>query len=145
MIDRKIYIKWYILIKTCSEKWPHLNKVCFCICVFISLLSYLFIKTSRMHSKHNKHSGQKCPAGVKLCFQTSEMWGQKIRNVHNVHWNWNFQFFNVALRLYILFFAASVMDSTCIVMAALGRPLYPGMLYDCRRDSFIPGTIYTII
>ncbi|KAI4881947.1 hypothetical protein NFI96_017379 [Prochilodus magdalenae] len=24
-------------------------------------------------------------------------------------------------------------------MAALGRPLYPGMLYDCRSDSFIPG------
>ncbi|XP_034158235.2 cytolytic toxin-alpha [Pangasianodon hypophthalmus] len=29
--------------------------------------------------------------------------------------------------------------SRCMVMAALGRPLYPGMLYDCRRDSFIPG------
>uniref|UniRef100_A0A3B4BTS8 Fibronectin type-III domain-containing protein n=1 Tax=Pygocentrus nattereri TaxID=42514 RepID=A0A3B4BTS8_PYGNA len=26
-----------------------------------------------------------------------------------------------------------------IEMAALGRALYPGMLYDCRRDSFIPG------
>uniref|UniRef100_A0A8C1RDV3 SNTX thioredoxin-like domain-containing protein n=1 Tax=Cyprinus carpio TaxID=7962 RepID=A0A8C1RDV3_CYPCA len=24
-------------------------------------------------------------------------------------------------------------------MAALGRPLFPGMLYDCRKDSFIPG------
>ncbi|XP_065137800.1 stonustoxin subunit beta-like isoform X2 [Paramisgurnus dabryanus] len=24
-------------------------------------------------------------------------------------------------------------------VAALGRPLFPGMLYDCRRDSFIPG------
>ncbi|KAI5629133.1 verrucotoxin subunit beta-like, partial [Silurus asotus] len=24
-------------------------------------------------------------------------------------------------------------------IAALGRPLYPGMLYDCCRDSFIPG------
>ncbi|KAF7689440.1 verrucotoxin subunit beta-like [Silurus meridionalis] len=31
------------------------------------------------------------------------------------------------------------MDSTCMVIAALGRPLCPGMLYDCRRDSFIPG------
>uniref|UniRef100_A0A3B4BZV5 Fibronectin type-III domain-containing protein n=1 Tax=Pygocentrus nattereri TaxID=42514 RepID=A0A3B4BZV5_PYGNA len=26
-----------------------------------------------------------------------------------------------------------------IEMAALGRSLYPGTLYDCRRDSFIPG------
>ncbi|RXN36682.1 verrucotoxin subunit beta-like protein [Labeo rohita] len=26
-----------------------------------------------------------------------------------------------------------------IEVAALGRPLYPGMLYDCRKDSFIPG------
>ncbi|CAM4654285.1 unnamed protein product [Leuciscus chuanchicus] len=31
------------------------------------------------------------------------------------------------------------MDSEPIEMAALGRPLYPGMLYDCRKDSFIPG------
>ncbi|XP_047659001.1 neoverrucotoxin subunit beta-like [Tachysurus fulvidraco] len=31
------------------------------------------------------------------------------------------------------------MDSRCMVIAALGRPLYPGMLYDCRNDSFIPG------
>ncbi|XP_058236791.1 verrucotoxin subunit beta-like [Hemibagrus wyckioides] len=31
------------------------------------------------------------------------------------------------------------MDSRCIKIAALGRPLYPGMLYDCRSDSFIPG------
>ncbi|KAF7689437.1 hypothetical protein HF521_012790 [Silurus meridionalis] len=31
------------------------------------------------------------------------------------------------------------MDSRCMEIAALGRPLYPGMLYDCRRDSFIPG------
>ncbi|XP_058237139.1 uncharacterized protein LOC131347201 isoform X2 [Hemibagrus wyckioides] len=30
------------------------------------------------------------------------------------------------------------MDSTCLKIAALGRPLYPGMLYDCRSDSFIP-------
>ncbi|XP_017313557.1 cytolytic toxin-alpha [Ictalurus punctatus] len=27
----------------------------------------------------------------------------------------------------------------CMEIAALGRPLYPGMLYDCRRDTFIPG------
>ncbi|XP_047659636.1 verrucotoxin subunit beta-like [Tachysurus fulvidraco] len=32
-----------------------------------------------------------------------------------------------------------VMDSRCMEIAALGRPLYPGMLYDCRSDSFIPG------
>ncbi|XP_060717030.1 neoverrucotoxin subunit beta-like isoform X2 [Tachysurus vachellii] len=31
------------------------------------------------------------------------------------------------------------MDSKCMEIAALGRPLYPGMLYDCRSDSFIPG------
>ncbi|KAB5513452.1 hypothetical protein PHYPO_G00249310 [Pangasianodon hypophthalmus] len=31
------------------------------------------------------------------------------------------------------------MDSRYMEIAALGRPLYPGMLYDCRRDSFIPG------
>ncbi|XP_053333631.1 stonustoxin subunit alpha-like [Clarias gariepinus] len=31
------------------------------------------------------------------------------------------------------------MDSRCMELAALGRPLYPGMLYDCRTDSFIPG------
>ncbi|KAI5109588.1 verrucotoxin subunit beta-like [Silurus meridionalis] len=35
-------------------------------------------------------------------------------------------------------FSTAVMDSTCMEIAALGRPLYPGMLYDCRRDSFIP-------
>ncbi|MGH0151307.1 UNVERIFIED_CONTAM: hypothetical protein FKN15_034086 [Acipenser sinensis] len=32
----------------------------------------------------------------------------------------------------------AVMYST-IEMAALGRALFPGMLYDCRNDSFIPG------
>ncbi|KAG7315941.1 hypothetical protein KOW79_020807 [Hemibagrus wyckioides] len=32
-----------------------------------------------------------------------------------------------------------VMESRCMEVAALGRPLYPGMLYDCRSDSFIPG------
>ncbi|XP_048008062.1 verrucotoxin subunit beta-like [Megalobrama amblycephala] len=26
-----------------------------------------------------------------------------------------------------------------IEVAALGRPLFPGMLYDCRKDTFIPG------
>ncbi|XP_047659605.1 neoverrucotoxin subunit beta-like [Tachysurus fulvidraco] len=31
------------------------------------------------------------------------------------------------------------MESKCLEIAALGRPLYPGMLYDCRSDSFIPG------
>ncbi|ROL51260.1 Verrucotoxin subunit beta [Anabarilius grahami] len=31
------------------------------------------------------------------------------------------------------------MASKAFELAALGRPLYPGMLYDCRRDSFIPG------
>ncbi|XP_051743819.1 cytolytic toxin-alpha-like isoform X2 [Ctenopharyngodon idella] len=31
------------------------------------------------------------------------------------------------------------MESGPIEVAALGRPLYPGMLYDCRMDSFIPG------
>ncbi|KAL7852458.1 hypothetical protein SRHO_G00182430 [Serrasalmus rhombeus] len=32
-----------------------------------------------------------------------------------------------------------VMDARPIEMPALGRPLFPGMLYDCRNDSFIPG------
>ncbi|XP_023677720.2 stonustoxin subunit alpha-like [Paramormyrops kingsleyae] len=31
------------------------------------------------------------------------------------------------------------MTSNNIQIAALGRPLHPGMLYDCRNDSFIPG------
>ncbi|XP_048050890.1 stonustoxin subunit alpha-like isoform X2 [Megalobrama amblycephala] len=31
------------------------------------------------------------------------------------------------------------MASKPIEVAALGRPLYPGMLYDCRSDTFIPG------
>ncbi|KAM9454714.1 cytolytic toxin-alpha-like [Clarias gariepinus] len=31
------------------------------------------------------------------------------------------------------------MDSRYMEIAALGRPLYPGMLYDCRKDTFIPG------
>ncbi|KAK9972728.1 hypothetical protein ABG768_026015 [Culter alburnus] len=31
------------------------------------------------------------------------------------------------------------MASEPIEVAALGRPLYPGMLYDCHKDAFIPG------
>ncbi|XP_048008005.1 stonustoxin subunit beta-like isoform X2 [Megalobrama amblycephala] len=31
------------------------------------------------------------------------------------------------------------MASQPIEVAALGRPLFPGMLYDCRQDTFIPG------
>ncbi|XP_058627681.1 cytolytic toxin-alpha-like [Onychostoma macrolepis] len=31
------------------------------------------------------------------------------------------------------------MESETFELAALGRPLFPGMLYDCRKDSFIPG------
>ncbi|GAA6087653.1 cytolytic toxin-alpha [Tachysurus ichikawai] len=31
------------------------------------------------------------------------------------------------------------MESNTIVMAALGRALHPGKLYDCRKDSIIPG------
>ncbi|KAK9951824.1 hypothetical protein ABG768_017699, partial [Culter alburnus] len=31
------------------------------------------------------------------------------------------------------------MESETIEVAALGRPLFPGMLYDCRSDTFIPG------
>nr|XP_023678951.1 stonustoxin subunit alpha-like [Paramormyrops kingsleyae] len=31
------------------------------------------------------------------------------------------------------------MSFKAIQIAALGRPLHPGMLYDCRDDSFIPG------
>ncbi|XP_067312402.1 stonustoxin subunit beta-like [Pseudorasbora parva] len=31
------------------------------------------------------------------------------------------------------------LTSEPIEMAALGRPLFPGMLYDCRKDTFIPG------
>uniref|UniRef100_A0A8B9HRL6 SNTX thioredoxin-like domain-containing protein n=1 Tax=Astyanax mexicanus TaxID=7994 RepID=A0A8B9HRL6_ASTMX len=31
------------------------------------------------------------------------------------------------------------MESTTIEIAALGRALFPGMLYDCRNDSFFPG------
>ncbi|KAF5909294.1 verrucotoxin subunit beta-like, partial [Clarias magur] len=31
------------------------------------------------------------------------------------------------------------MESRCQILAALGRPLYPGMLYDRRTDCFIPG------
>ncbi|XP_056125635.1 neoverrucotoxin subunit alpha-like, partial [Rhinichthys klamathensis goyatoka] len=38
---------------------------------------------------------------------------------------------------YLLFTAA--LESQPIEVAALGRPLFPGMLYDCRKDTFIPG------
>ncbi|KTG32480.1 hypothetical protein cypCar_00040056 [Cyprinus carpio] len=38
---------------------------------------------------------------------------------------------------------AEVMESVPTEMAALGRPLFPGMLYDCRKDSFIPGGVTT--
>ncbi|XP_056311330.1 cytolytic toxin-alpha-like [Danio aesculapii] len=31
------------------------------------------------------------------------------------------------------------MSSQTLVLAALGRSMFPGMLYDCRNDSFIPG------
>ncbi|XP_048046143.1 stonustoxin subunit alpha-like isoform X3 [Megalobrama amblycephala] len=31
------------------------------------------------------------------------------------------------------------LTSQPIEVAALGRPLFPGMLYDCRKDTFIPG------
>ncbi|KAK2823835.1 hypothetical protein Q7C36_020435 [Tachysurus vachellii] len=31
------------------------------------------------------------------------------------------------------------MEATVIEMAALGRALHPGMMYDCRSDSIIPG------
>uniref|UniRef100_A0A3B1J8B7 Fibronectin type-III domain-containing protein n=1 Tax=Astyanax mexicanus TaxID=7994 RepID=A0A3B1J8B7_ASTMX len=33
----------------------------------------------------------------------------------------------------------SAMESKPYEIAALGRALYPGMLYDCRNDTFIPG------
>ncbi|XP_067222592.1 uncharacterized protein [Chanodichthys erythropterus] len=33
----------------------------------------------------------------------------------------------------------AVMASKPIEVAALGRPLFPGMLYDCRSDTFLPG------
>uniref|UniRef100_A0A672KKT2 Stonustoxin subunit beta-like n=1 Tax=Sinocyclocheilus grahami TaxID=75366 RepID=A0A672KKT2_SINGR len=33
----------------------------------------------------------------------------------------------------------SGLESQTIELAALGRPLFLGMLYDCRKDSFIPG------
>ncbi|KAL6481717.1 hypothetical protein MHYP_G00097970 [Metynnis hypsauchen] len=33
----------------------------------------------------------------------------------------------------------AVMEPKVIEIAALGRALYPGMLYDCRSDSIIPG------
>ncbi|KAJ8362846.1 hypothetical protein SKAU_G00116770 [Synaphobranchus kaupii] len=35
--------------------------------------------------------------------------------------------------------AKEIMDSQSIEIAALGRPLHLGMLYDCLKDTFIPG------
>lgn len=32
-------------------------------------------------------------------------------------------------------------NSGTIEVAALGRPFSLGMLYDCRKDSLVPGTI----
>uniref|UniRef100_A0A3B4EB21 SNTX thioredoxin-like domain-containing protein n=1 Tax=Pygocentrus nattereri TaxID=42514 RepID=A0A3B4EB21_PYGNA len=45
----------------------------------------------------------------------------------------------IFLYLLLCLFILTVMEPKTIEMAALGRALYPGMLYDCRRDSFIPG------
>uniref|UniRef100_A0A8C2FZX9 Si:ch211-207b24.4 n=1 Tax=Cyprinus carpio TaxID=7962 RepID=A0A8C2FZX9_CYPCA len=47
-------------------------------------------------------------------------------------------FSNYEYYLFSLSFTAAVSSET-IEVAALGRPLFPGMLYDCRKDSFIPG------
>uniref|UniRef100_A0A8C2EDQ5 Fibronectin type-III domain-containing protein n=1 Tax=Cyprinus carpio TaxID=7962 RepID=A0A8C2EDQ5_CYPCA len=42
--------------------------------------------------------------------------------------------------LFVCFvFCTTDMESEPTEIAALGRPLFPGMLYDCRKDSFIPG------
>ncbi|RXN37318.1 stonustoxin subunit alpha-like protein [Labeo rohita] len=41
--------------------------------------------------------------------------------------------------LFVLAVFTTDMASKTIELAALGRPLFPGMLYDCREDSFIPG------
>lgn len=44
-------------------------------------------------------------------------------------------------------FFLTAMEPKVIMMSALGRALYPGMLYDCRSDAFIPGKllIYGVI
>ncbi|XP_073707717.1 cytolytic toxin-alpha-like [Garra rufa] len=39
----------------------------------------------------------------------------------------------------MIFFFIIAIESEFTVVAALGRPLSLGMLYDCRKDSFIPG------
>jgi len=41
-----------------------------------------------------------------------------------------------------LLFTAALASQTMKV-PALGRPLFPGMLYDCRKDTFIPGALQT--
>jgi len=48
---------------------------------------------------------------------------------------------NINDPFYLLFPAA--LESQPIKVAALGRPLFPGMLYDCRKDTFIPGALQT--
>ncbi|XP_066575627.1 neoverrucotoxin subunit beta [Amia ocellicauda] len=48
-------------------------------------------------------------------------------------------FYSTDMHLVHSAFVFVVMEDKPIEMSALGRPLYPGMLYDCRNDSFIPG------
>lgn len=38
----------------------------------------------------------------------------------------------------------TAMEAKIIEIAALGRALHPGMLYDCRSDSVIPGKYPTV-
>ncbi|KAK3549934.1 hypothetical protein QTP86_016791 [Hemibagrus guttatus] len=40
--------------------------------------------------------------------------------------------------MHVLYKGNEVMSSNIIEIPALGRPLHPGTLYDCRSDSFIP-------
>ncbi|KAK2892493.1 hypothetical protein Q8A67_012481 [Cirrhinus molitorella] len=48
--------------------------------------------------------------------------------------------FNSTIRKIRIYYEEEVaIASQQIELAALGRPLFPGMLYDCRKDSFIPG------
>lgn len=35
-------------------------------------------------------------------------------------------------------------ESNTIELAGLGRPFQLGMLYDCRRDVLIPGTLFVL-
>uniref|UniRef100_A0A8C1VEB9 Fibronectin type-III domain-containing protein n=1 Tax=Cyprinus carpio TaxID=7962 RepID=A0A8C1VEB9_CYPCA len=48
-------------------------------------------------------------------------------------------FINETPELFEYTFITTFMESVPTEMAALGRPLFPGMLYDCRKDSFTPG------